>query len=62
MAAKVSAAASETGSTQTDLSQRKILQNQMPINTQIYAAGLFRRWTILQSPFIIDKKSVMGKA
>lgn len=32
----------------------------MPINTQIYAAELLWRCTILQSPSIIDKKGVMG--
>jgi hypothetical protein len=38
-----------------------MLQNRMPINTQIYAAGPLRTCTILQSPSIIDKKGVMGK-
>ena len=34
----------------------------MPIRKQIYAAGLFRRRMILQSAFIIDKKSVLPAA
>jgi hypothetical protein len=60
--AKVSAAASEVCAIQTNAPKRQILQNRMPISTQIYSAGLFWRWNILQSAFIIDKESVLPAA